>query len=94
MDPSKPLAVYTKKQKRCQAFAADASNPISMVDIMQMGVTHALATGVMHDAYPEWKCIPKPEQTWNHWKEHFNDAMKRAQCHQSRVNEVWSQKYY
>ena len=37
MDPSKPLAVYTQKQECCQASAADASNPISMVDMVQIG---------------------------------------------------------
>ena len=51
MEPSKPLAVYTKKQEHCQAFAADASNPIRMADMVQMGVTHAVATGVMCNAY-------------------------------------------
>ena len=50
IDPSKPLAVYTKKQKHCQAFAADAGSPISMADMMQTGVTHVVATRVMHDA--------------------------------------------
>ena len=74
MVPSKPLAVYTKKQEHCQAFAANAGNPISMVDMRQMGVTHAVAMGIMHKAYHEWKCIPKLEWTWNWWKEHFNDA--------------------
>ena len=41
---------------------------------VQTGVTHAMATRVMHDVYQEWKHIPKPEQTWNCWKEHVNDA--------------------
>ena len=53
MDPSKPLAVYTKKQECCQAFVADAGNPTSMADMVQMGVTHAVATGVMCKAYCE-----------------------------------------
>ena len=30
MDPTKPLMVHTKKQERCQAFVADAGNPIIM----------------------------------------------------------------
>ena len=51
MVPFKLLAVYTKKQECCQTFAADASNPISMADMVQVGVTHAMATRVMHDAY-------------------------------------------
>ena len=42
--------------------------------MVQMGVSHAVATGVMCKAYHKWKCIPKPKQTWNWWKEHVNDA--------------------
>ena len=75
MDPSKPLAVYTKKQECCQAFVTDASNLIRMMDMVQMEMTHAVATGVMCDAYHKCKCIPKLEQTWSHWKEHFNDVL-------------------
>ena len=74
MDPSKLLADYAKKQECSQAFAANAVNPISMVDMVQLGVTHVAATGVMCKAYCQWKHIPKLEQTWNQWKEHFNDA--------------------
>ena len=43
MDPTKLLALYTKKQKLCQAFAADAGNPIPI------GVTCAVAMRVMWD---------------------------------------------
>ena len=53
MDPRKSLAVYAKKQKWCQAFAADAGNPISMTDKVEMGATHAVATGHMRNAYQE-----------------------------------------
>ena len=42
--------------------------------MVQMGVTHVVATRVMREAYHEWKCIPKVKQTWNQWKEHSNDA--------------------
>ena len=41
---------------------------------MQMGVTHVVAMGIMPEAYHEWKCIPKMNQTWIRRKEHFNDA--------------------
>ena len=51
MDPSKLLADYAKKQECSQAFAANAINPISMVDMVQLGVTHVVATGVMCKAY-------------------------------------------
>ena len=58
MDPTKLLMVYTKNQEQYQAFASDAVNPITMVDMVQMGVTHEVATGVMQEAYHDWKCIP------------------------------------
>ena len=34
---------------------------------------NTLAMGVMQDAYSDWKCIPKAEQTWTCWKKCFND---------------------
>ena len=48
-----------------------------MADMVQMGVMHAMATGVMRDVYCNWICIPKPDQSWNHWKKHFNDALNK-----------------
>ena len=57
IDPTKPLAIYTKKQERCQALAADSGNPITMADMVQTGVMHAVATGLIHNAYQEWKQI-------------------------------------
>ena len=62
MDPIKPLAVYIKTQEQCQSFVVDASNPITMVEMVQMGVMHAVAMGVIQDAYHNWKFIPKAEQ--------------------------------
>ena len=58
MDLAKPLTVYNKKQKKCQALAADTVNPITMVDMVQT-VTHAAAMVIMWDAYGEWKHIPQ-----------------------------------
>ena len=74
MDPTKLLAVYTKKQEGCQAILADASNPRTIADMVQMVVMHAFPMGVMQDAYHHWKFIPQAEQNWNHWKEHCNDT--------------------
>ena len=51
MDPFKQLAFYTENQEYCQAFAADAGKPISMSDKVQMGVTHAMVTIVIHNGY-------------------------------------------
>ena len=53
MDHTKLLAVYTKKQELCQAFVANAGNPITMADMVQMWAMHAVATGVMRGAYHE-----------------------------------------
>ena len=74
MDPTKLLAVYMKKQECCQAFVVDAGNPISRADMVRTGVVHAVATGIMQDMYHDWRCISKPNQSWNHWKEHFNNV--------------------
>ena len=30
--------------------------------------------GLCANSNQEWKHIPKPDHTWNHWKEHFNNA--------------------
>ena len=73
MDATILLAVY-KKQERCQAFVADAGNPKTMVDMVQTGVRHVVAMGVMQDAYHDWKHILQAEQNWNCWKKHFSDA--------------------
>ena len=50
MDLTKPLAVYTKKQECSEVFMADTSNPINMVDMVQMGVMYAVAMDIMWDA--------------------------------------------
>ena len=74
INSTKLLVVYAEKQKRCQAFVTDAGNLITMVDMVQTGVTHVVAIGVMWDAYCNCKCILQAERNWNHWKGHFNDA--------------------
>ena len=40
MDPTKPLVLYAKKQEHCQAFVADASNPITMADSIMQDAYH------------------------------------------------------
>ena len=47
---------------------------ITIADMVQMGVMHAVAMTVMQDAYHNWKCTPKAKQSWNQLKEQFNDA--------------------
>ncbi len=43
IDPGLPLAIYTRKQKRCKVFALDAVVPISKSTMVTTGTKHALA---------------------------------------------------
>ena len=52
----------------------NARNLITMAEMVETGVTHAVATGVIWEAYHDWKHMPKVEPNWNRWKSHFNDA--------------------
>ena len=56
MDPILPLAVYTRKQEKCQVFAIDVGVPISKATMVMMGAKHALATGNMTLAWRESRC--------------------------------------
>ena len=51
MDPNKPFVVYTKWQEECQSFIADAKEPITEATMINMGLTHIIATGLMTMAY-------------------------------------------
>jgi hypothetical protein len=42
-----PLAVYTRKQEKCQVFAANAGVPISNKTMITTGTKHALACSIM-----------------------------------------------
>ena len=89
MDVTKLSAVCTKKQDWCQAFAADARNPITMVNMVQMGVTHAVATQVMQVAYHEWKQIQQVECNWDRWKSHFSDAFHELKILMQSLQILW-----
>jgi hypothetical protein len=69
-----PLAVYTRKQKKCQVFANNASIPISDATMVTTGTKHALATGNMTLAWREWKHCPIANHTWPNWKAHWTAA--------------------
>jgi hypothetical protein len=45
INPILPLAVYTRKQEKCQVFANDAGVPISDATMITTGTKHAIATG-------------------------------------------------
>lgn len=74
IDPSMPLAVYTRKQERCQDFANDAEVPISQAAMVTTGTKHALQCGGMTMAWREWKRRPANQQTWANWKTDWTQA--------------------
>jgi hypothetical protein len=47
IDSGLPLAIYTRKQEKCQVFAADARVPISNKTMVTTGTKHTLACGNM-----------------------------------------------
>ncbi len=56
MDPGLPLAIYTRKQEKCQVLGTDAGVPMSEATMVTTGTKHALATGNMTLAWREWHC--------------------------------------
>ena len=71
IDSSLPLAVYTRKQEKCQIFAADAGVPISDELMVTTRSKHALSSGNMTLNWREWKRRPANEHTWANWKLHW-----------------------
>jgi hypothetical protein len=51
--PSLPLAVYTRKQEKCQTFAQDAGVPISEATMVTTGTKAALNCGGMELTWRE-----------------------------------------
>jgi hypothetical protein len=68
IDSGLPLAVYTRKQEKCQVFAADAGVPISDELMVTTGSKHAISSGNMTLNWREWKRRPANEHTWANWK--------------------------
>ena len=71
------LAVYTRKQEKCQVFAADAGVPISNKTMITTGTKHALACGNMTLAWRKWKHHPIIDHTWPNWKAHWTTAFAK-----------------
>jgi hypothetical protein len=69
-----PLAVYTRKQEKCQVFATNASVPISNKTMITTGTKHILACSNMMLAWREWKRRPIIDHTWPNWKAHWTAA--------------------
>jgi hypothetical protein len=66
-----PLAIYTRKQEKCQVFAADAGVPISKKIMITTGTKHALACSNMTLAWHKWECCLPIDHTWPNWKAHW-----------------------
>jgi hypothetical protein len=77
INPILPLAVYTRKQERCQVFANDIGIPISDATMVTTGTKHALATRNMTLAWRKWKRCPIPDHTWPNWKAHWTAAFAK-----------------
>jgi hypothetical protein len=72
-----PLAIYTRKQEKCQVFATHAGVPISDETMITIGTKHALAWGNMMLAWREWKRHPIVNHTWPNWKAHWTAAFAK-----------------
>ena len=71
IDPTLLLAVYTRKQETCQAFAQDAKVSISEELMVTTGTKHALQCGGLTQAWREWRRLPAVQHNWLHWKTHW-----------------------
>ena len=78
IDAALPLAVYTRKQERCQTFALDARVPISEATMVTTGTKAALQCGGMTLAWREWQRRPSNDHTWNNWVSHWTAAFTEA----------------
>jgi len=65
INPGLPLAVYTRKQEKCQVFAADAGVPISDKLMVTTGSKHVLSSSNMMLGWREWKHLPAIQHTWD-----------------------------
>ncbi|KAL7531195.1 hypothetical protein ACHAXR_003897, partial [Thalassiosira sp. AJA248-18] len=76
IDPSKTLAVYTRKQELCQEIANDAGVEITEATMVTTGTKHAVAAGGMDDAWKTWVRMAVPLRTWPAWKTHWTAAFQ------------------
>jgi hypothetical protein len=83
IDPGLPLAVYTRKQERCQVFALDTAVPISKATMVTTGTKHSDACSNMTMAWREWNHCAIADHTWSNWKTHWMAAfakMRNINC--------------
>ncbi len=89
IDLGLPLAVYTRKQEKCQVFAARARIPISDKTMITKGTKQALACGNMMLAWRKWKCCLLPGHTWPNWKSHWTVTFaKMRNINQMMVRDI------
>jgi hypothetical protein len=67
INPGLPLAVYTRKQEKCQVFTADAVVSISDILMVTTGSKHVHSSGNMTLGWREWKQCPAVEHIWANW---------------------------
>ncbi len=75
IDPSLTLAVYTRKQEKCQEIAADAEVPITEATMVTTGTKHAVATGGLEQEWKTWNTAAQPK-TWLNWKTFWTATFK------------------
>jgi hypothetical protein len=83
IDSGLPLAIYMRKQEKCQVFATNAGVPISGKTMITTGIKHTLACGNMTLAWRKWKRCPIIEHTWPNWKAHWTAAF--AEMHNIKI---------
>jgi hypothetical protein len=71
IDSGLPFAIYTRKQEKCEVFAANADVPMSEKTMITTGTKHAMACGNMMLAWCKWKLCPLIHHTWPNWKAHW-----------------------
>ena len=76
IDPSRTLAVYTRKQELCQEIASDAGVEITESSMVTTGTKHAVAAGGMEEAWKSWMRTATPLRTWPNWKTHWTNAFQ------------------
>jgi hypothetical protein len=85
---SLPLAVYARKQEKCQMFAQDAGVPISEATMVTTGTKATLNCGGMELAWREWKHCPLVDQAWNNLKLHWMAAFSETRdIHRMSAND-------
>ena len=55
-------------------MAEDAHVPITEATMVTTGTKHAVATGVMDDAWRVWTRLPNDQKTWVQWKTMWSRA--------------------